>query len=294
MKKLISVLLVISMCAFFAGCGKGEHPESTTVPDTTVRDVAAKDAPEEGFAPENYTLSYADEFNGELDETVWKKDGFYAHRGGYWSPDQIKLEKGKMVIETAYIDDEEYPGYYSGEIFWNKKRSTYGYYETRCKVENVRGIWSAFWLQPDVMGKKDGKATDGAEIDIFESALPNLYQNAIHYDAYAKRAKKTMQSDSLYDVYHVYAVDWKKDSLRFYCDGELTWEITDPNLVSSLPVSMHLSTEILGVINGEGVPAPDPKPWPNCGDIRDSQNKLPSKFIVDYVRVYDNGDLIWS
>lgn len=273
MKRCVALLLIVlSICLVFAGCGETTNEENHYVPD-------------------GYKLAYSDEFNDDkLDESVWLKSGPENRRGGYWAPEQVWTEKGNLVIETAYKDNVEKPGYYSGEILWKTQRSTYGYYEARCRIRDIRGVWSAFWLQPDTMGVDDGKASDGAEIDIFESAVTNRIQGAIHYDNYNKRKTHPTQIDNLYDRYHIYALDWKKDSMKFYCDGELVWDVTDPDMVSQLPVSMRLSTEIAGK-EVDGVPTPGFF-WVGCGVITESKDKLPARFEVDYVRVYDNGDLV--
>lgn len=247
-------------------------------------------------AKAGYTLSYSDEFNGKLDESVWSRYELTPRRGGYWSPDQVRTEKGNLVIETGYVDNGKTPAaYHSGIAFWHTKRSAFGYYEVRAKLTNTRGVWSAIWLQPDDMGKKDGSARDGAEIDIMESAIPNRWQTNIHYDGYTKSLPKSTEWNGLYDVYHTYALDWKKDSMRFYIDGQLYQEVTDPNMIPQVAAAMQLSTEIAGKINNDGVPVPTGSVWGGCGELTDNApGVLPSQYLVDYVRVYDNGDLAWS
>lgn len=278
MKRLVaSVLALLLICLSFAGCGKKTDEKNH-------------------YVPSEYKLAYSDEFNGkELDENVWAKSGPEVRRGGYWSPEQVWTEGGNLIIETAYKgeDETELPGYYSGEILWKTQRTTYGYYEARCRIRDIRGVWSAFWLQPDTMGTEDGvgKASDGAEIDIFESAVTDKIQGAIHYDDYKKRKTNPVYIDNLYDRYHVYALDWKKESMTFYCDGEVIWEVTDPNLLCDTPVSMRFSTEIAGKPDKDGIPNPSVV-WVGCGVIDESKEKLPARYEVDYVRVYDNGDLV--
>lgn len=283
-KAIVSLVLVFSLCFSFAGCGNNQKTEKEG------------DSSRTGYAPKEYTLSFEDEFKGELDESVWSDYEFSPRRGGYWSPDQVKTKDGNLIIETGYVDDGKNPaGYHSGIVYWPTKRSTFGYYEVGAKIQNTRGVWSAIWLQPDTMGEVDGSARGGAEIDLFESAVPNRWQTNMHYDNYKKRNTNSTQWENLYDVYHTYALDWKKDSMRFYIDGELYQEITDPNMIPQVAVAMQLSTEISGKVNAEGVPTPTSTFWIGCGAITDNDPKdLPSQFLVDYVRIYDNGDLIWE
>lgn len=146
---------------------------------------------------------------------------------------------------------------------------------------------------PDNISNMEQKAQDGCEIDIFESALPYKVQNTLHYDGYKSSKKKITKLDDMYDGFHTYALDWKKDSLKFYYDNKLLWEITDPDLISAYPVYMDISTEINGNMKNDK-PKVSSWLWVGCGRIDNKSNILPSDFVVDYVRVYDNGDLVWS
>lgn len=276
MKKTFAVLLaalsVLSACVL-GGCQK-KNTETFELPG-------------------NYTLSFCEDFENGYDTNIWSASKISPRKGGYWSDEQVFSENGNLIIRTEYKENGDNSGYYTGELSWTNMRSTYGYYEIRCKVDNVRGAWSAFWLMPDDISNMEQKAQDGCEIDIFESALPYKVQNTLHYDGYKSSQKKITKLDDMYDGFHTYALDWKKDSLKFYYDNKLLWEVTDPDLISAYPVSMTISTEINGNTKND-------KPefsrwlWLGCGKIDDKNNSLPSDFVVDYVRVYDNGDLVWS
>lgn len=272
MKRFIASVLTLIMCFAFASCAGEKQVGKFEL-------------------PADYMLAFEEEFNGEIDESVWYKREFGERKGGYWAPEQVYTQNGNLIIQTEYRDDAEISGYYTGCLTWNTKRSTYGYYEIRARVDNVRGAWSAGWLMPDDIGKMEQKAQDGCELDIFETAVENKIQNAIHFDGYklGGNHKEVTKVDNLYDGYHVYAMDWKKDSVKFYYDGELLWEITDPDKVAQTAGRFILSTEINGH-KGET----DRWLWVRCGDLKDKGNALPSKFIVDYVRIYNNGQLEWS
>lgn len=243
--------------------------------------------------PQDYKLSFSEEFENGYDKNIWAASVMTPRKGGYWSDEQVFTENGNLIIRTEYKENGDDSGYYTGELSWTNMRSTYGYYEIRCKVDNVRGAWSAFWLMPDNISNMEQKAQDGCEIDIFESALPYKLQNTLHYDGYKSSKKKITRLDDMYDGFHTYALDWKKDSLKFYYDNKLLWEITDPDLISAYPVFADISTEINGNIKNDK-PKASPWFWVGCGKIDNESNNLPSDFVVDYVRIYDNGDLVWS
>lgn len=276
MKKVFAIFLAsasIFSCSILSGCRKNQT--------------------EVFVLPKEYQLSFSEEFENGYDETVWEATKDTPRKGGYWSDEQVFTENGNLIIRTEYKENGDSSGYYTGELSWPNMRSTYGYYEIRCKVDNVRGAWSAFWLMPDNISNMEQKAQDGCEIDIFESALPYKVQNTLHYDGYKSSKKRITKLDDMYDGFHTYALDWKKDSLKFYYDNKQLWEITNPDLISAYPVYMNISTEINGDLKN-GKPEFNRWFWLGCGKIDDKNNTMPSDFIVDYVRVYDNGDLVWS
>lgn len=276
MRKFIAVLfaaMLVLSCTMLSGCKKSQA--------------------EVFVLPQEYELAFSEEFEDGYDESIWSASKATPRKGGYWGDEQVFTENGSLIIRTEYKETADASDYYTGELSWKNMRSTYGYYEIRCRVDNVRGAWSAFWLMPDNISNMEQKAQDGCEIDIFESALPYKVQNTLHYDGYKHSKKRITKLDDMYDGFHTYALDWKKDSLKFYYDNKLLWEVTDPDLISAYPVYMDISTEINGDMKS-GQPKPNRRLWLGCGKIDDKNNNLPSDFVVDYVRVYDNGDLVWS
>ena len=241
--------------------------------------------------PENYSLAWSADFSKPLDEDFWYIPNV-ERKGGYWSSKQAILDNNQLIIRTEYRDENPATrGYHSAVLCWKTLRATYGYYEIRCKVDNIRGAWSAFWLMPDDITQKEKKAQDGAEIDIFESALPYQLQTTIHYDNYTGHTTHSERVKDYYDGFHTYAVDWQHDGLKFYYDGKLVWNVTNPDHISHHPVRLEISTELNG-FHGK----PNRFFWLGNGKITSWRNrgKLPYDYVVDYVRVYDNGELKWS
>lgn len=273
MKRFFGTAIAAALAALLASCSNTQTAERFVVPDT-------------------YTVAFADEFDGALDEKIWENVSFGPRKGGYWAPEQSFTRDGNLVIETSYRENGDASGYYTGCLNLRSVDYTYGYYEIRCKVDDIRGAWSAFWLMPDNISHMEQKAQDGCELDIFETAVRDKIQNALHYDGYAGNRKRVTRVDDLYDGFHTFGLDWKRESLHFYYDGKLLWEVTDPDLISQYPANLIVSTEINGDYHdGNAAPTPSRWMWFGCGLITDKQNTLPSEFVVDYVRVYDNGQL---
>ena len=95
----------------------------------------------------------------------------------------------------------------------------------RAKIPTGGGMWPAFWMMPqdDVYG---GWAASG-EIDIMESANGTTsVGGALHYGGSWPDNTSTSGSYSLgganfADDFHIYAVEWEPDEIRWYVDGVL-------------------------------------------------------------------------
>ena len=236
--------------------------------------------------PDHYKLAWSEDFTKPLDIDFWLLPDC-PRRGGYWSPGQVIIENDDLVIRTEFRDNAKNPGYYTGCLMWKNLRATYGYYEIRCKLQNTKGEWPAFWLMPDSM--RGSSSNSGYEIDIFENAIPYRIQNALHWNGYHSQKKCRYTAKDLYDGFHTFALDWKKDGLKFYYDNKLIWDIRNLKFISHAPVKLEISTEINGAMGWP--PKPSRLFWIGNGIITDRKNKLPSDFIIDYVKVYDNGEL---
>ena len=77
-----------------------------------------------------------------------------------------------------------------------------------------------------------------------------------------------MTVPGIMEGWQTFVLSWKPNEYIFYVDGKETWR-TDAGGVYQVPLYIKLSDEI-----GK---------W--AGDI--TKVKLPDRFLVDYVRVYD-------
>lgn len=143
----------------------------------------------------------------------------------------IYTENGALVLKALYKprhtskEGKKYD-FVSGRINTRDKvMFTYGSASARVKVTGGDGFWPAFWA----LGK--GKWPASGEIDIMETVGNTSWtSNALHGPGYfgntplVYRANFPKGTDA--SQWHVYSVDWTKNSLIFKVDGKATYTVT--------------------------------------------------------------------
>ena len=245
---------------------------------------AATDAGGDG----GWVLTFSDEFN-ESSSTpdpskwvYWSIDESSPGPGWgleYDTPSADVVQNGNLVITATQASDG---GIVSGSIATKGKfQQTYGHWEASIKVPSGAGTWPAFWLMGDTNGQ--GWPTCG-EIDIVEvvSPTPATAYGTIHSGNVSNAGQNTatggsykLASGNLSDGYHLYALDWSKNSIAFSVDGNV-YETITPSTVTSGEVWAfdHGFYIIFDLAIGGSWPGP-----PNA-------STFPASMYVDYVRVY--------
>jgi beta-glucanase (GH16 family) len=238
--------------------------------------LAAEDAKDKDQLPpppqgKDWKLAWHDEFDGTaLDESKWEVPPDARRRDGWWMRKAISLDgKGHLVMSTLkdgnrYVD--------ACVRTRGKFEHAFGYYVARIELQKEVGHWSAFWLYNASVGKVGNEGRDGTEIDIMEKPwLDDRVNHALHWDGYGKAHKSAghvSRVPGLLEGFHTYGLLWMPDQYVFYVDGKEVWR-TKAGGVCQVPLYIKLSDEIGN--------------W--GGDIKKA--KLPDRFLVDYVRVYD-------
>lgn len=229
-----------------------------------------------------FILSFEDDFNGDtLDSTKWEKGPQQKRQdlNNYWDDSMVSLDGGgNLVIEMSY--DKENDRFLSGAVRSRGKfEQAYGYFEIRCKVNNVPGYWTAFWLMGDSVSDETGGGRNGTEIDIMETPYFNTkqVQNTLNWDGYGYRHKSSgnVSDIDIYDgEYHTFSLLWTEDEYVFYTDGEETWRTDAAAALGTceVPLFIKISSE-----TGSWTGTPDPE-------------SLPDKMLTDYVRVYKQAE----
>ena len=243
-----------------------------------------------------WTLTWSDEFNGAdgspVDSSKWVSEtggnGWGNQELEYYTtrPENAFQQGGNLVIKAL---QEKYTGpdnvsrdYTSARLKTQGKfTQKYGRFEARIKIPKGQGIWPAFWMLGDDIGK-NGWPKSG-EIDIMENIgkEPALVHGTIHGPGYSgakgPSASFGLPGDVRFaDDFRIYAVEWGPKFIRFYVDEHLYATRTPSDLPKGTKwVYDHPFFLLLNVaVGGE---------WPGNPD---ATSVFPQTMLVDYVRVY--------
>lgn len=236
------------------------------------------------------TLLWADEFTQadgtQPDSAKWG----YDIGGSGWGNNELqhytnrtenaRIEGGQLVIEARKENFEE-RAYTSARLLTRDKVSwTYGRIEARIKVARGQGIWPAFWM----LGSNIGSAgwPFCGEIDIMENIgrEPSILHGTVHGPGYSGEfgisGDYVLNGAALADDFHVYAIEWEENRIRWFIDGQQYFSLTPDNLPGgSAWVFNQPQFLILNVAVGGN--------WPGYPD---GTTTFPQRMTVDYVRVY--------
>lgn len=222
----------------------------------------------------SWNLIWHDEFDGtslDLSKWAYRPDG--QRRDGWWNQKAVSLDgNGHLVIRTIKEGDQYIDGCITTQ---GKFEHASGFYVARIQLQQQPGHWSAFWITGPGVASVGNGGLDGAEIDIMEKPwLDDRVQHTFHWDGYGpdhKTEGQVVQVPGVMEGFHTFGLWWKPDEYIFYVDGKETWRSTGGG-VSRIPEYILLSDEV-GTWGGKIAEA-----------------KLPDRFLVDYVRVYNLSD----
>jgi beta-glucanase (GH16 family) len=182
---------------------------------------------------------------------------------------------GNLVIE-ARKESREGRQYTSARIKTEgKKTFTYGRFEGRMKLPYGQGMWPAFWMLGGNSWPNNG------EIDIMENLgrEPSISHGTIHGPGYSgadgPTALYTLPNGAVFsDDFHVFAIEWEANAIRWYVDGNLFSTKTPSDIGGNNWVFDHGFFFILNLaVGGE---------WPGNPD---ETTVFPQHFVIDYVHV---------
>jgi beta-glucanase (GH16 family) len=246
---------------------------------------------------EGYALIWSDEFNGKNgslpDPSKWIYDvggtGWGNHELEYYTNrrENARIENGNLVITAR---QELYKAPDGTEFDYTSARlktqglfsQAYGRFEARIKLPAGQGLWPAFWMLGDNFGSAGWPKC--GEIDIMENVgkEPGINHGSLHGPSSTAATSDLTATISLpagqqlSDGFHVYAVEWEPDAIRFYLDANLYATFSAAQWPpGGTWVFDHRFFLILNVAVGGD--------WPGSPD---DSTEFPQTMLVDYVRVY--------
>jgi beta-glucanase (GH16 family) len=158
---------------------------------------------------------------------------------------------------------------------------TYGKIEARMKIPFGQGIWPAFWMLGDDIDAVGWPKC--GEIDVMENIgkEPSIVHGTVHGPQYFGKDGISSQyslpaGKPLSDDFHVYAVLWSPDSIKFLLDGAAYATVTPASLPKGAQwVFDHPFFLLLNLAVGGD--------WPGAPD---ETSTFPQTMLVDWVRVW--------
>ena len=226
-----------------------------------------------------YTLIWSDEFDGTgVDGSKWNIDNGNPgvnNEKEYYQAANATVTGGNLVI-TARQQSVGGQPYTSAKLeTYGKFSTTYGRIEARIKLPMVQGTWPAFWM----LGNSINQGTpwpDCGEIDIMEHVnTTNTILGTMHWNGGSGHVQYGSSTTTTPGDYHVYAVEWDAQGIRWYVDNTLYVNGNISNNINNTGAFHNPFYIILNLAIGGDLP----------GNTIDNSS-LPTTMMVDYVRVY--------
>ena len=263
---------LLAWLGLLAACGAGQSPASDSWVllwedqfDSTRLDGAS------------WTIEHLpDPFNQELQ--------YYPDRPDNSPNANVLIEDGMLVIE-ARREDYRHRKYTSGRINTKGKREfLYGRFEARMRLPAEVGMWPAFWMLGGNIDQVGWPAC--GEIDIMEGKgrLPSWTSGALHRGPdpagnQITAAEYLLPEGDFHREWHLFAVEWEPEQIRWYVDEVLFQTVDKPAAVepaywpfdTGQPFFLILNLAVGGWFDTPHLPPEDLQP---------------QRLLVDYVRVY--------
>ncbi|MGM9483451.1 carbohydrate-binding protein [Roseateles sp. NT4] len=240
--------------------------------------AAALLAAASSLAHAQWQLVWSDEFNGSIGPN-WV---FETGAGGwgnnelqYYRRENATIENNALVI-TAKREDFGGAAYTSARMkTQGLKTFKFGRIEARMKLPAFLGAWPAFWMLGANLPQVGWPAS--GEIDIMEhiNDEQKVYGTIHWQDNNGQYAQYGGNLATSVTDWHVYAVEWDTNAIRWYVDGTKYHEANIANGVNGTDEFQKDFFLLLNFAVGGN--------WPG---FNVNTAALPAKMYVDYVRVY--------
>jgi beta-glucanase (GH16 family) len=238
----------------------------------------------------NPELVWSDEFNDHKGAPPDPSKWIFDLGGGGWgnhelevysrNPDNVFQDgEGHLIIRAIKTDSKHFT---STRIKTQGKFAIkYGRIEARMKIPFGQGMWPAFWMLGDDIDA--GGWPKCGEIDVMENIgkEPAIVHGTVHGPQYFGKDGISSQHSlptarALSDDFHVYAVLWSPNSIKFLLDGTAYASVTPASLPKGAQwVFDHPFFLLLNLAVGGD--------WPGAPD---ETSTFPQTMLVDWVRVW--------
>ncbi|TPN89763.1 glycosyl hydrolase family protein [Mesorhizobium sp. CU2] len=169
--------------------------------------------------------SFVDNFSS-FDRSRWYvSDGWSngAHQNCIWSKDLVRLSDGVLSLgfEKRKLKDRDFA---CAEI-QTKQRYGYGVYEARMKTGTGSGLNAAFFTY---IGPSDKKPWDEIDFEVLTKD-PSKVQVNSYIQGKPKNTKLVDVEGGADKGFNDYGFVWEKNRLRWYVNGKLVNEVTNPD-----------------------------------------------------------------
>ena len=229
---------------------------------------------------QNWQLVWQDEFHGSISpdwvfETGTGSGGWGNNEQQYYRRENATVENDALVI-TAKREDFGGMRYTSARMKTQGRKSfKFGRIEARIALPGKQGTWPAFWMLGSNISTVGWPAS--GEIDIMEQInTGNTVYGTAHWQA--ANGSQADYGNSLVTTptdYHVYAIEWDPDYIRWFVDGTQYHVMQITNGTGNTQAFSKDFFLLLNMAVGGG--------WPGAPN---SSTPFPSQFKIDYVRAY--------
>jgi beta-glucanase (GH16 family) len=244
-----------------------------------------------------YRLAWSDEFDGApgapADRRTWQAEtggsGWGNQELQYYTgePGNAALDgAGNLALVVRRVNPElarrRYGGcgYTSARLISKDRVSLrYGLIQARIKIPRARGIWPAFWMLGQDIGRSGWPGC--GEIDVMEhfGTGPATVHGTVHGPGYSGRggiSASRAVGPSLGRGFHVYSVAWDPGKICWYVNDELYHAVTPADLDGKPWVFDHDFFLLVNIAVGGTASVPPGR-----------SAAFPQTMLIDYIRLYE-------
>lgn len=272
----ILAALITCVTAFLSSCGSNLSAQPLLTPLSPIH--PSQDSASTWNPGSDWKLTWSDGFKGPSslrDWTLISGGSGWSHQElqGY-SPENVALGPGGGLIITASRDRHGSQCLYGACHYSSGRLETkslfqqaYGIFAARIKLPAGHGLWPSFWME-------SANPVSYGEIDVIETNNKKPYTvEAFAHSSDINHGSYLQLPTPLSAGYHIYAIEWTRNSLSWLVDGRTYGRIRIPaGAPFNQPFYLILQLAVGGVWPGP----------PDAGTV------FPAHMYVSWIHVYSH------